>query len=92
MKKILLLIICFLCFCSCATMTVKSGDYSVETITYEDPTTAVFNDIIKFKYDGHSYIWFRRYNGYTKGYDGGVVLDPNIEGTQTENDENIEYD
>ena len=70
MKKIIVLLVLILCLCSC-----KEN----KTVVYDDPTTALFNEIVHFNYQGHRYIWFKTYEGLQQGWSGGIVHDPDCE-------------
>lgn len=50
----------------------------------------MFDDIYEFNYNGHQYIWFRQFNVFQPGWDGGIVHNPDCECGY--NYSNIEYD
>ena len=71
MKKIITLIVVLFCLSSCV-----EGPQQTPVTKREEVTKDLFDKIIKFKFEGHQYIWFRSCNGGYAGYDGGVVHDP----------------
>ena len=54
-----------------------------------EPTKETFDSIYEFNYNGHQYIWFRKYTS-SNGWDGGIVHNPDCECGY--NYSNIEYD
>lgn len=72
MKKIVIIIATLLFLSSCA-----AGPQQTPVTNREEVTKDLFNEIIKFKFEEHQYIWFRSCNGGYAGYDGGIVHDPN---------------
>ena len=65
MKKILILLFSLFILSSCHTQR--------SVIVYDDPSTALFNEIDQFNYNNHKYIWFKYKN---KSW---IVHDPDCE-------------
>ena len=61
-----------------------------ETLSKHVNIGEMFDDIYEFNYNGHQYIWFRQFNGFHTGWDGGIVHNPDCECGY--NYSNIEYD
>lgn len=72
MKRSFFALLAVLFLTSCIDYTKPPRTYEKEGVTKE-----VFDEIVKFQYEGHHYIWFRSLNGGYAGWDGGIIHDPN---------------
>ena len=85
---IMLAVICVM-VASCVMGQKENEILPNKHVNVGEPTKEMFDDIYEFNYNGHQYIWFRKYTS-SNGWDGGIVHNPDCECGYYNSD--IEYD